>query len=87
MTGDAAGMELAASVKVFGSETAVDVINRLIQVIGVQAYDPRNKVLAHMLDAMVYPIFEGSNIGVRRRQLQEIMVAEGWNPLASSGMQ
>jgi nitroalkane oxidase len=38
------------------------------------------------MDAMSYPIIEGSNIGVRRRQLQTLFRTPGYDPLAASGM-
>jgi nitroalkane oxidase len=31
-------------------------------------------------------VIEGSNIGVRRRQLQELFLSPGYDPLAASGM-
>ncbi|GAA2503076.1 acyl-CoA dehydrogenase family protein [Actinocorallia cavernae] len=85
-SGDPAGLELALHAKVFGSETAVDVIHRLIQVVGVQAYNKAFPLIHHLLDAVAYPVFEGGNIGVRRRQLQGVLRDEGWDPLAASGL-
>ncbi|MFJ6539894.1 acyl-CoA dehydrogenase family protein [Streptomyces sp. NPDC091385] len=86
VSGDPAGLELALHAKVFGSETAVDVVHRLIQVVGVQAYDNAFPLIHHLLNAVAYPVFEGGNIGVRRRQLQSILTNGAWNPLAASGL-
>lgn len=83
---DPAGAELALHSKVFGSETGQQVVNDLIKVVGVSAYDANFPLLRHALDAMAYPIIEGSNIGVRRRQLQEMMLAEGYDPLSAAGL-
>lgn len=85
-TGDPAGLELALHAKVFGSETAVDVIHKLIQVVGITAYDKDFPLVHHLLNAIAYPVFEGGNIGVRRRQLQEILAGDDWDPLAASGL-
>ncbi|MCF4167407.1 acyl-CoA/acyl-ACP dehydrogenase [Zavarzinia compransoris] len=85
-SGDGAGLELALHAKVFGSETAVDVIHKLIQVVGVQSYNKAFPLIHHLLNAIAYPIFEGGNISVRRRQLQGILSAEGWDPLSASGL-
>jgi alkylation response protein AidB-like acyl-CoA dehydrogenase len=80
------GPELALHAKVFGSETGVDVINKLIQIVGVTAYDERFPIVRHLLDALSYPVIEGSNVGVRRRQLQALFTTPGYDPLAASGM-
>ncbi|WTW93021.1 acyl-CoA/acyl-ACP dehydrogenase [Streptomycetaceae bacterium NBC_01309] len=85
-SGDPAGLELALHAKVFGSETAVEVIHGLIQVVGIQAYNREFPLIHHLLNATAYPIFEGGNVGVRRRQLQNVLATEGWNPLTASGL-
>jgi alkylation response protein AidB-like acyl-CoA dehydrogenase len=85
-SGDPAGLELALHTKVYSSETAVDVINKLIQVVGVTAYNTDFPLIGHLLNALAYPVFEGGNIGVRRRQLKDILSTQGWDPLAASGL-
>lgn len=83
---DPAGPELALHAKIFGSETGVEVINRLMGVVGVRAYDGNFPLAARLADALAYPIIEGSNIGIRRRQLQELFRTPGYDPLSASGM-
>ncbi len=83
---DAAAGELALHSKVFGSETGLAVVNDLVKVVGVTAYDERFPLVRHLADALAYPIIEGSNTGVRRRQLHGIMTAEGFDPLTASGL-
>lgn len=83
---DPAGGELALHAKVFGSETGLAVVNDLIKIVGVTAYDVRFPLVRHLTDALAYPIIEGSNIGVRRRQLHDIMTTEGFDPLSASGL-
>lgn len=85
-SGDPAGLELALHAKVFGSETAVEVITKLIQVVGVQAYNNDFPIIHHLLNALAYPIFEGGNISIRRPQLQRILTTDGWDPLSASGL-
>jgi len=80
------GLEWALHAKVFGSETAVDVISDLIKVVGVSAYDNDFPLVRHLNEALAYPVIEGSNIGVRRRQMQGLLGSQGYNPLAASGM-
>lgn len=80
------GPELALHAKVFGSETGVQVVSDLIKIVGVQAYDRNFPIMDVLADALAYPIIEGSNVGVRRRQLHELLRAPGYDPLAASGM-
>lgn len=86
MRGDPAGLELALHAKIFGSETGIDVLNSLVKVVGVEAYRTDFPLLGHLNDALAYPIIEGSNTGVRRRQMHEILRSDSWDPLAASGM-
>ncbi|ODU03927.1 MAG: butyryl-CoA dehydrogenase [Pseudonocardia sp. SCN 72-86] len=86
LSGDPTGPELALHAKVFGSETAVSVINDLVQVVGVTAYDTAFPLLRRLHEALAYPVIEGSNVGIRRRQLQTMLAAPGYDPLAASGL-
>ena len=79
-------LEWALHAKVFGSETGVAVITDLMNVVGVTAYDTNFPLLRHLNEALAYPVIEGSNVGVRRRQMQELFRAEGYDPLSASGM-
>ncbi|MET0188398.1 MAG: acyl-CoA dehydrogenase family protein [Pseudonocardia sediminis] len=81
-----AGLEMALHAKIFGSETGVEVINDLIRLVGVEAYDRNFPILRHLHEALAYPVIEGSNIGVRRRQLHDLFRTEGYDPLSASGM-
>ncbi|OLF14782.1 acyl-CoA dehydrogenase family protein [Actinophytocola xanthii] len=80
------GPELALHAKVFGSETGVAVVNELVKIIGVTAYDQDFPIIRHLMDALSYPVIEGSNVGVRRRQLQMLFRTPGYDPLSASGM-
>jgi nitroalkane oxidase len=86
LSGDPHGLEWALHAKVLGSETAVQVINDLIRVVGVSAYDTDFPLKRCLDEALAYPVIEGSNIGVRRRQMQELLSGAGYDPLAASGM-
>jgi alkylation response protein AidB-like acyl-CoA dehydrogenase len=79
-------LEWALHAKVFGSEMGVEVINHLIELVGVSAYDNNFPLVRYLNEALAYPVIEGSNIGVRRRQMQGLLQSEGYDPLAASGM-
>jgi butyryl-CoA dehydrogenase len=42
--------------------------------------------MAHLSEALAYPVIEGGNTGFRRRQLQDLFRTPGYNPLSASGM-
>lgn len=86
LSGHPSGLEWALHAKVLGSETGVEVITKLMGVVGVSAYDERFPLVRYLDDALAYPVIEGSNTGVRRRQLQELLRTPGYDPLAASGM-
>lgn len=78
-------LELALHAKVFGSETAVRVISDLMRVVGIDSYDRTLPLGGTLADALVLPLFDGGNMGVRRRQLHELMQMPDYDPLAASG--
>jgi len=77
--------ELAIQAKVHGSETAVRVITDLMRVVGVDSYD-HELPLGHLLqDALALPIFDGGNMGVRRRQLHAMLKRPDYDPRLACG--
>ena len=80
-----AALELALQAKIFGSETAVRVIAELMKVVGIDSYDHELPLAKLMQDALVLPLFDGGNTGVRRRQLHELMKSASYDPLAGCG--
>ena len=76
--------ELAVQAKIYGSETAVRVITDLINVVGVDSYDHQAPLGRLLQDALALPIFDGGNMGVRRRQLHTMLKSPDYDPLAAS---
>ncbi|WP_024520569.1 acyl-CoA dehydrogenase family protein [Bradyrhizobium sp. Tv2a-2] len=79
-----AAEELAVQAKIFGSETAVRVITGLMRVVGVESYDHETPLGRLLQDALVLPIFDGGNMGIRRRQLHTLFMRPDYDPLAAS---
>ncbi|MGY4237364.1 alkylation response protein AidB-like acyl-CoA dehydrogenase [Bradyrhizobium sp. USDA 4449] len=77
--------ELAIEAKIFGSEAAVRVITDLMRVVGVDSYDHEAPFARLLQDALALPIFDGGNMGVRRRQLHMMLRQDSYDPLAASG--
>ena len=82
-TGSPAAGELALHAKIFGSETAVRVITDLMRVVGIESYSEQNPLAEILRDALVYPLFDGGNLGVRRRQLHAMLADPGYDPSAT----
>jgi nitroalkane oxidase len=76
--------ELALHSKVFCSELAVGVIVDLMRVVGIDSYDCELPLAGWLQDAIAFPLFDGGNNGVRRRQLQAILSTPGYDPLATT---
>lgn len=77
--------ELAIEAKIFGSEAAVRVITDLMRLVGVDSYDHEAPFARLLQDALALPIFDGGNMGVRRRQLHMMFRQGSYDPLAASG--
>ena len=76
------GFEAALEAKVFGSETAVQVIYDLIRVVGIESYSHELPLAGLLQDALAYPLFDGGNMGVRRRQLHALLADPAYDPMA-----
>ncbi len=75
--------ELAIQAKLFGSEAAVRVITDLMRVVGVDSYDAEQPLGRLLMDALALPIFDGGNMGVRRKQLHNMLQNKQFNPHAA----
>ena len=73
--------ELAIRAKIYGSETAVRVIIDLMRVVGIDSYDHEAPLGRPLQDALALPIFDGGNMGVRRRQLHKPLRLGDWQCL------
>lgn len=77
--------ELSLHAKIFGSDTAVRVIVDLMGVVGIDSYDHELPLARLLQDAMALPLFDGGNMGVRRRQLHEMLRKPGYSALTAAG--
>ena len=48
------------------------------------AYDADQPFADLLNTAMVLPIFDGGNVGIRRRHMQDLMLSKNYDPWASS---
>jgi alkylation response protein AidB-like acyl-CoA dehydrogenase len=78
------GEELAIMAKVYCSELCVQTIYDLMRVVGVESYTPHTPLERLLRDAMVFPLYDGGNMGVRRRQLHGILRREGYDQMLAA---
>ncbi|XXH01691.1 hypothetical protein Hte_008052 [Hypoxylon texense] len=76
--------ELALATKVYCSDTAVKAVMEAINAVGVTAYDVEQPFAELLKNAIALPIFDGGNVGIRRRHLQGIMLSPDYDPWAAT---
>jgi len=76
---DAEGCWMA---KVYASEAAMEVVRLGMAVMGMESYSLRQRFPRLLRDAACLPIFDGGNVGVRRRELQSLFEGETYDPLS-----
>jgi alkylation response protein AidB-like acyl-CoA dehydrogenase len=78
------GEELCIMAKVYCSERCVETIYNLMRVVGVESYTPRTPLERLLRDALVFPLYDGGNLGVRRRQLHDILRRPGYDQMLAA---
>ena len=75
--------ELAVMTKVFCSETCVDVVYDAMRLVGVDSYTDMHPLAELMNDAMCFPLYDGGNMGARRRNLHNIIKSPSYSSLTA----
>ena len=78
------GEELAIMAKIYCSELCVQTVYDLMRVVGVESYTPHTPLERLLRDAMVFPLYDGGNMGVRRRQLHDILRRPGYDQMLAA---
>jgi alkylation response protein AidB-like acyl-CoA dehydrogenase len=77
--------ELPIMTKVYCSETAVNTVYDCMRVVGIASYTRDLAPLERLMrDAMVFPLYDGGNQGVRRRQLHDIIRQPGYDSMLAA---
>ncbi|CAF1119191.1 unnamed protein product [Adineta steineri] len=71
--------ELAYLAKIYSSESAIEVVADSMKVVGVDSYRMDFGFGQLMENALVLPIFDGGNVGVRRRQVQKMFESDQYD--------
>lgn len=75
--------ELAVMTKVFCSETCVTVVYDAMRLVGVDSYTDMHPLADLMNDAMCFPLYDGGNMGARRRNLHSIIKSPSYSSLTA----
>jgi len=78
------GQELAVMTKVYCSELAVQVVYDAMRLVGVESYTKKTPLERLLRDALVFPLYDGGNMGVRRRQLHELFAQPGYDSMLAA---
>jgi len=78
------GQELAIMAKVHCSELAVQVVYDAMRLVGVESYTKRTPLERLIRDALAFPLYDGGNMGVRRRQLHDIIAQPSYDAMLSA---
>jgi acyl-CoA dehydrogenase len=76
--------ELSNMVKIYNSELAVQTVYDAMRLVGVDSYGDRVALGPIMQDVLCFPVYDGGNMGVRRRHLHEMLRDPAYDPLAAA---
>ncbi|MEV4688408.1 acyl-CoA dehydrogenase family protein [Microbacterium sp. LWH3-1.2] len=76
--------ELSNMVKIYNSELSVQTVYDAMRLVGVESYGDRTPLGAIMQDVLCFPVYDGGNMGVRRRHLHEMLRTPGYDHLAAA---
>src|SRR5438067_7191094 len=78
------GEELAIMTKVYCSELAVQVVYDAMRLVGVESYTKKTPLERLLRNALVFPLYDGGNMGVRRRQLHALLSQPGYDAMLAA---
>jgi alkylation response protein AidB-like acyl-CoA dehydrogenase len=78
------GSELPIMAKIYCSELAVQVVYDAMRVVGVESYADELPFTRLLQDVIALPLYDGGNMGVRRRQLHNLLRDGAYDPLAAA---
>jgi alkylation response protein AidB-like acyl-CoA dehydrogenase len=78
------GEELAIMTKVYCSELAVQVVYDAMRLVGVESYTTKTPLERLLRNALVFPLYDGGNMGIRRRQLHAIFTQPGYDSMLAA---
>lgn len=81
---DRQGEELAIIAKIHCSESCVQTVYDAMRLVGVDSYTSMTPLAGLMMEALCFPLYDGGNMGVRRRQMHRLFQWPGYDALAAA---
>jgi alkylation response protein AidB-like acyl-CoA dehydrogenase len=81
---DGADEELGHIAKVYCSELSVQAVYDAMRLVGVDGYGDQTPIASIMNDVLCFPVYDGGNMGVRRRQLHQLLRRDAYDAMASA---
>ncbi|KAF2486065.1 putative acyl-CoA dehydrogenase [Neohortaea acidophila] len=78
-----ARQELCLESKIFASDNCVKCVTDAMSAVGMLSYRTDQPFARLLNDAMCLPLFDGGNIGIRRRQMEKIFQQEDYDPMSA----
>ncbi|KAF4462468.1 acyl- dehydrogenase medium-chain specific mitochondrial precursor [Fusarium albosuccineum] len=75
---------ISMQAKIYATDCAVDCVVDAMKAVGMKSYAKDVSFPRLLNEAMCYPLFDGGNIGLRRRQMQRLMIEEDYEPWAAT---
>ncbi|KAL2683409.1 hypothetical protein Neosp_007879 [[Neocosmospora] mangrovei] len=73
-------LEFSMQTKIYATDCAVDCVVDAMKAVGMKSYAKDMPFPRLLNEAMCYPLFDGGNVGLRRRQIQKLMTEEEYKP-------
>lgn len=73
----------AIMTKIYASEMCVKVVQEAMRVVGVDSYIKDSPMALLLRDSLCFPLYDGSNDGIRRRQLHALLASPDFNPYSA----
>ncbi|KAF2807895.1 acyl-CoA dehydrogenase NM domain-like protein [Mytilinidion resinicola] len=79
-----ARLEIALEAKIWCSDQAVKCVMDAMKTVGMTAYASDQPFSRLLEDAACLPLFDGGNVGIRRRQIEKIFQRDDYSPWAAT---
>jgi hypothetical protein len=70
--------------EVLCSELSVQAVYDTMRLVGVDGYGDQTPIASIMNDVLCFPVSDGGYMGVRRRQLHELLSRDSYDGMASA---
>ncbi|KIW13047.1 hypothetical protein PV08_08234 [Exophiala spinifera] len=78
-----ARFEYSVAAKIYATDCAVPQVFECMQAVGMTSYAEKTAFPKLLSDAAVFALFDGGNVGIRRRQYQRLLCGPDYQPWAS----